>query len=350
MDKALFDVINKFRIEGKAINASPYGEGHINNTYLVETDKKRYVLQKINDYVFPDVEGLMNNICGVTEHLKRKGAETLSVVCTKNGDKYLAEDGFYRVYEFIEGTITYQTIPSESIFKNIGGAFGAFQNQLSDYDAKSLVETIPDFHNTPDRVLKFVKALDADVKDRAKFCAEEIKFFSDRKDTLSKVADGLKDGSIPLRVTHNDTKINNVLIDAATGKARVVIDLDTVMPGSLLYDFGDAIRTGAATAREDEKDLDKVGIDLGLFKAYAEGFCAETKGSMTEKEKELLPYAAYLLTMENGIRFLTDYLAGDVYFHTAYGDHNLIRTRTQIKLAREIEKNMATMKKIIGEL
>ena len=350
MDKNLTEIANKFAIDGEILNVTPYGEGHINATYLVETSGKRYILQRINDYVFPDVNGLMNNICGVTRYLMDKGVETLSVVYTKTGAPFYKDEKYYRVYDFIENTVTLQSVTDKKIFKNIGYAFGAFQNQLAGYDAKSLVEVIPHFHDTPKRYDNFIAALNEDVEERARTCAEEIQFMLDRKDTLSKITSGLQDGSLPLRVTHNDTKINNILVDAESGKARSVIDLDTVMAGSMLYDFGDSIRTGAATAKEDESDLSKVGIDLGLFKAYAEGFCSAVKTSITAKEKELIPYSVYLMTFEVGIRFLTDYLAGDVYFHTAYSNHNLVRARNQIKMVKEIEKNMDKMAEIIKAL
>ncbi|MBO4251925.1 MAG: aminoglycoside phosphotransferase family protein [Clostridia bacterium] len=345
-----FNLLDRFLIEGKILSIKPFGEGHINLTFLVETDKKKYILQRINDYVFSDVEGLMNNIYSVTAHLHKKGVETLPIVLTKDGKTYIYDEEPYRVYEYIDNTTTYQSIPNARIFENIGAAFGAFQNQLADYDATTLVEVIPDFHNTPKRFENLEKAISADVKHRARSCVEEIKFFFERKNTLSKVVDGLNDGSIPLRVTHNDTKINNILMDATTGEARAVIDLDTIMPGSLLYDFGDAVRFGANTAAEDERDLTKIGFDLELFKAYAKGFCGALKGSMTEKEKELLPYSVYLLTIEVAIRFLTDYLMGDVYFRIDYEDHNLIRAKSQIQFVKEIEKNMEKMSQIVKEL
>jgi len=350
LNNKLFKIIDKFVIEGKVLSIKPYGEGHINHTFLVTTEKKRYILQRINDYVFPDVEGLMSNICGVTGHLKAQGVETLSVVYTKSGDKYIKDGEPYRLYEFNENTVTYQSITDETVFRNIGYAFGSFQNQLSDYDAKTLVEVIPGFHDTPKRFESFLKALSSDVKNRAKTCAEEINFVMDRKETLSKITDGIKDGSIPLRVTHNDTKINNILVDAETGVARAVVDLDTIMPGSLLYDFGDSIRSGAAVAKEDETDQNKITIDLGLFKAYSEGFYSAVKASLTEREKELLPYSVYLMTIELAIRFLTDYLAGDPYFKIEYEDHNLVRARNQIKMVKEIEKNKEKMTEIVNAL
>lgn len=344
-----------FNIEGRLIKICPYGEGHINLTLLVTTDKKRYILQKMNTTVFNNPDNLMKNICYVTNHLKSKGIETLNVIYTKEDQPFLKikkgeSQECYRMYDFIENTITYQTVPDKKIFYNSGKAFGEFQNYLSEFDAAVLTETIPDFHNTPKRVLDFQNALHLDVVHRAKDCKPEIDFLLSRKNTLSKVAEGLKDGSIPLRVTHNDTKLNNILMDAKTNEARAVIDLDTIMPGSMLYDFGDSIRFGASTAAEDEVDLTKVHFDIESFEAYARGFYEAVKNSITPKEKELLPYSAYLLTMECGMRFLTDYLAGDVYFATKYLDHNLVRCRTQFKLAFEMEEHMQEMKNIISNL
>ncbi|MBR2023976.1 MAG: aminoglycoside phosphotransferase family protein [Clostridia bacterium] len=342
-----YKAIEQFQIVGDVLSIEPYGEGHINVTMLVTTTEKRYILQKMNTSIFPDSDGLMRNICSVTEHLASRGIETLTVVKTKSGDSYLKGDACFRVYDFIEGTVTYQRVEDKDVFRNSGKAFGEFQNYLAEFDASGLTEIIARFHDTPKRFNDFKTALDADVKDRAKTCEEEIAFALARKDTFSKVVDGLKDGSIPLRVTHNDTKLNNILMDAHTNSARAVIDLDTIMPGSMLYDFGDSIRFGASTASEDEKDLNKVHFDIQLFKAYAEGYVGAVKDSITQKEAELLPYGAYLMTMECGMRFLGDYLSGDTYFATKYPEHNLVRARTQFKLASEMEKRLDEMQAIV---
>lgn len=343
-------IAEQFALQGNVLSIEPYGEGHINVTMLVTTDERRYIMQKMNTRVFTDPVNLMKSICGVTEHLRAKGIETLCVIPTKTGEQFLYGEDCFRVYDFIENTITYQTASDKEVFKNSGKAFGEFQNYLAEFDASKLFETIKDFHNTPKRYENFEKALNANAFDRAKECEKEIAFVLERKDTLDKVVSALADGSMPLRVTHNDTKLNNILMDAETGKARAVIDLDTIMPGSMLYDFGDSIRFGASTAAEDEKDLSKVHFDIELFKAYAEGYCGAVKESITEKEASLLAYGAYLMTIECGIRFLTDYLSGDTYFATKYAGHNLVRCRTQFALAKEMQEQMEAMNKIVAEI
>ena len=343
-------VAEEFALEGKVLDIRPYGEGHINLTLLVTTDKKRYILQKMNTRVFPDSDGLMRNIVGVTEHLKSRGIETLSVVPTKDGRSYIKGDECYRVYDFIENTVTYQKASDINVFRNSGKAFGEFQNYLAEFDASKLTEIIKRFHDTPNRFANFKESLEKDAFNRAKDCKEEIEFVLSHENTYGIAMDGLKDGSLPLRVTHNDTKLNNILMDEKSGEARAVIDLDTIMPGSMLFDFGDSIRFGASTAAEDEKDLSKVNFDINLFKAYAEGYCGAVKNSITKREAELLPYGSYLMTIECGMRFLTDYLSGDTYFATKYEGHNLVRCRTQIKLASEMEAQFDDMGKIIQEI
>ncbi len=350
--KQYLPVANAFALRGSVTDIRPYGEGHINLTLLVTTTECRYIMQRMNTHVFPDTERLMANICAVTTHLTGLGIETLTVIPTQDGMSYLdAEDvGRFRVYDFIENTISYQTASDPAVFSASGRAFGEFQKHLSDFDASTMTETIPHFHDTPHRYARFLTVLGEDKLGRAAECQSEIDFILAHADTLSRVTDGLKDGSIPLRVTHNDTKLNNILMDAETGKARAIIDLDTVMPGSMLYDFGDSIRFGASTAAEDEKNLDLVHFSLPLFEAYARGFLPAVKESMTPREIELIPYSGYLLTIECGMRFLTDYLEGDVYFATKYAGHNLVRCRTQLKLAGEMEKNFAAMATIVTDI
>ena len=340
-------VAELFCLEGEVTDIRPYGEGHINLTLLVTTDKKRYIMQKMNTNVFPDPVSLMRNICGVTEHLRSRGIETLEVIPTKDGQSFVHGENCYRVYAFIENTVTYQRVTDEKVFFNSGKAFGEFQNYLAEFDASYLTETIKRFHDTPKRFNDFKAALEADAFGRAKDCQDEIKFVLDRANTYGKAVEGLASGKLPLRVTHNDTKLNNILMDEKTGEARAVLALDTIMPGSMLYDFGDSIRFGASTAAEDEKDLNKVRFDINLFKAYADGYCGAVKDSITDTEKELLPYGAYLMTIECGMRFLTDYLSGDTYFATKYEGHNLVRCRTQFKLAGEMEAQFDEMSKIV---
>ncbi len=344
------EVAEQFCLEGEVTGICPYGEGHINLTLLVTTTKKRYIMQKMNTRVFTDPDSLMANICGVTEHLKARGIETLCVIPTKAGTPYLKGEECYRVYDFIENTVTYQKVTDKEVFKNSGKAFGEFQNYLAEFDASKLTETIKRFHDTPKRFADFKAALEADSFDRAKDCKEEIEFILSHENTYGIAMQGLKDGSLPLRVTHNDTKLNNILMDAETGEARAVIDLDTIMPGSMLFDFGDSIRFGASTAAEDEKDLDKVHFDIELFEAYAEGYVGAVRDSITAREAELLPYGSYLMTIECGMRFLADYLSGDTYFATKYEGHNLVRCRTQIRLASEMEAQFAEMGKIIEKI
>ncbi len=343
-------VAEQFCLQGDVTEICPYGEGHINLTLLVTTTEKRYIMQKMNTRVFSDPDSLMANICGVTEHLKARGIETLNVVPTKDEKSFLKGEECYRVYDFIENTVTYQSASDKEVFKNSGKAFGEFQNYLAEFDASKLTETITRFHDTPKRFADFKAALRADVCGRAKDCKEEIDFILSHENTYGIVMDSLKDGSLPLRVTHNDTKLNNILMDAETGEARAVIDLDTIMPGSMLFDFGDSIRFGASTAAEDEQDLTKVHFNIELFKAYAEGYCGAVKDSITEKEAELLPYGSYLMTIECGMRFLADYLSGDTYFATKYEGHNLVRCRTQIRLASEMEAQFDEMGKIIKDI
>ncbi len=343
-------VAEQFCLKGEVTEICPYGEGHINLTLLVTTTERRYIMQKMNTRVFTDPDSLMANICGVTEHLRARGIETLCVIPTKAGASYLKGEECYRVYDFIENTVTYQKVTDKEVFKNSGKAFGEFQNYLAEFDASKLTETIKRFHDTPKRFADFKAALEADAFDRAKDCKEEIEFILSRENTYGIAMEGLKDGSLPLRVTHNDTKLNNILMDSETGEARAVIDLDTIMPGSMLFDFGDSIRFGASTAAEDERDLSKVHFDIELFKAYAEGYVGAVKDSITPREAELLPYGSYLMTIECGMRFLADYLSGDTYFATKYDGHNLVRCRTQIRLASEMEAQFAPMSKIIENI
>lgn len=356
-------VIEKFDFTGELKSYAPHGNGHINTTYAVEFDDNgtnhRYILQRVNNCVFKDVDSLMENIVNVTTFLRKKiverggnpERETMNIVKTKKGKSYLKDDdGYYRAFLFVKDSAFFDAVDSAETFKKSGIAFGKFQKLLSDYPASTLNETIPDFHNTKVRYENFLKAVENNLSGRADTCADEIKFVTQRKDRTGKLVDMIDRGELPLRVTHNDTKLNNVLFDQKSLDCVCVIDLDTVMPGLALYDFGDSIRFGANTGAEDEKDLSKVNIDLDYFRAYAEGFLSEAGGSLTQPELDNLAFASMLMTFECGMRFLTDYLDGDIYFGTAYPEHNLVRARDQFKLVADMEAHMDEMNAIIREI
>ena len=349
MDK--HEIVQLFALEGTIAGVQEYGSGHINRTELVEMEKdgqrEKYILQRINTEIFHDVDGLMENIVGVTDYLRKKikaaggdfEREALQVIPTKDGASYCrAEGGCYRMYRFISNAVSYDAVRSPGDFYESALAFGTFQSLLSDYPAETLHETIPDFHNTADRLKNFKKALAEDRAHRAAQVQEEIRFVLDREKDCHVICDMLSSGEIPLRVTHNDTKLNNIMIDDKTGKGICVIDLDTVMPGSALYDYGDSIRFGASTGAEDETDLEKVSCDIELFTLYTKGFIEGCEGSLTKKEIRMMPMGAKVITLEQGIRFLTDYLEGDCYYKIHRPEHNLDRCRTQFKLVKDMEE------------
>ena len=336
-----------------------YGEGHINDTFVVwrADHTKRFILQRINTDTFTDPAGLMENICGVTRHLRTKiqaeggdpGRECLNVIPTLSGAAYYidSEGNAWRAYDFVENTVCLQQVGCEADFRTVAETLGKFQNQLADYPASTLHETIARFHDTPNRYANFEKALAADALGRAKNIAPEIAFIHAREKDCHVLLDQLAAGEIPLRVTHNDTKINNVLLDEATGKGICVIDLDTVMPGLSAYDFGDSIRTGANDCAEDEPDQSKVHFDLHLYEVFAKGYLSTAGSTMHTAEKRSLAWGAKLMTLECGIRFLTDYLEGDHYFHIARPNHNLDRARTQFTLVRQMEDVFDQMTAIV---
>ena len=347
-------VLKAFSLDSKPVSCERYGCGHINVTYLVVTESgRRYILQKINNNIFKDVPGLMGNIAAVTKYLRKLISDprgVLTLVPTTDGADYLQyEDGsFWRVYDFVEQSICLQAPESADDFYQSAVAFGAFQQQLKDFPAETLCEVIPNFHNTVDRYRIFREALAADVCGRAASVKAEIEFALAREEEAGTLVNMLSEGKLPLRVTHNDTKLNNVMLDEATRKPLCVIDLDTTMPGLSLYDFGDSIRFGAATAAEDEKDLDKMVMDIKLFETYTKGFLSACPG-LTQNERDMLPMGAKLMTLECGVRFLTDYLSGDTYFRTHYEGQNLDRCRTQFKLVADMESKWDEMKRIVAE-
>lgn len=363
--RGIEEAIGQFALKGALLGYAPYGSGHINDTFCV-TDRDengvehRYILQRMNTEIFRNVDELMENVCGVTQFLSKKIAErggdpereTLNIVLTKDGKNYYKDSygACWRVYLFIDDTFSYNLAENADDFYQSALAFGQFQSLLADYPAATLHETIPDFHNTAKRYETFLKAVEADVCGRAAKVQDEIRFVMEHEADTRVLGDLLAKGELPLRVTHNDTKLNNVLIDKKTGKAICVIDLDTVMPGLSVNDFGDSIRFGASTALEDEQDLSKVSCDMGLFEIYTKGFLESCGARLTEKEVEMLPMGAKIMTLECGMRFLTDYLEGDHYFHIHREDHNLDRCRTQFKLVADMEQKWEQMQAIVKKL
>ncbi len=344
-EKDLEKIVGSFAIEEKVRFVKPYGDGHINDTYLVVTDGKKYILQRINDSIFRDVDMLMGNIEKVLAHAKKNIAaaggdpdrETMTLIPSKSGKSYIREEsGCWRVYLYIDNTVSLNLARSDEDFYESGVAFGKFARMLDGFDVDEIRDVIPNFHNTVSRYRDFTASLNADKAGRRANCEEEIGFVTDHAYLASKIVDMLNSGEIPKRVTHNDTKLNNVLLDAKTGKAVAVIDLDTVMGGSVVYDFGDSVRFGCSTALEDEADLDKVHFSLQLFDVYSRGFIGAMKGVITDKETDTLPLGSVMMTYECGMRFLADYLDGDTYFKVTKPDHNLIRSRTQFRLVSEM--------------
>ncbi len=345
-----------------AATVTPLYSGHINDTFIAQDapGAARFTLQRVNRFVFPSPEDIMENIGGITKFLRGKiiarggdpERETLSVRPTTDGkDLFFDEEGHpWRCLAYIEDAASYETPESLSMLEEAGRAFGDFQSMLSDYPAHTLHEIIPDFHNTPARFAQLQEAVKHDKAGRVKDVAPELDFANKREDICGLLTGLLEKGQLPLRVTHNDTKMSNVLLDERTGRAVCVIDLDTVMPGLCAFDFGDSIRAGAAAAAEDETDLSKVKFDLERFRAYARGFLSAAGDALTEKELETLPDGAILMTLEVGLRFLADYLNGDVYFRTAYPRHNLDRARNQFKMVEELEAAREDMARVIREI
>ena len=358
-EKILREAADAFEIDCEIGEISRYGEGHINDTFVVwAVDKsKRYIMQRINTDTFKNPKELMENICNVTSFLRRvilkQGGdperETLNVIPTKEEQSFYTDSdgGAWRAYAFVENTICLQKVENENDFYTVAETFGTFQKQLAEFPAATLHETITKFHDTPIRYQNFEKAVAEDAMGRAKDVAEEIAFVRSRETDCHILVDMLSDGKLPLRVTHNDTKLNNVLIDKTSKKGICVIDLDTVMPGLAAYDFGDSIRFGANDCTEDEPDQSKVHFDLHLFEVFAKGFLSTAGVEMSEQEKCSLVWGAKLMTLECGMRFLTDYLEGDHYFHISRSAQNLDRARTQFTLVKGMEAVFTDMMRII---
>ncbi|MDR1409378.1 MAG: aminoglycoside phosphotransferase family protein [Oscillospiraceae bacterium] len=354
-----FDPAQIFGIAGELLGVEPLTSGHINRTYKLQFPKTSIVLQKVNTAIFRDIDGLMGNIFTVTEYLRTQLAaiggdvdrEGLHFLRTVDGALYYqdAGGGSWRAYRFVANSYTVQKIDRPETFTRAGRAFGRFGRLLTDFDGASLAENLPDFHNTPVRFAQLQEAVKQNAAGRKDSALPEINFAAEREEQYGRLVVLQAEDKLPVRVTHNDTKLNNVVFDKLTGGALCVIDLDTVMPGLSAYDFGDAIRFGANTAAEDERDISKVSLNLELFAAYAKGYLSEAGSSLTQTEREVLPFGAWLMTVECGMRFLADYLNGDIYFHTDYPEHNLVRARTQFALAADMERKMGEMERIVSE-
>lgn len=359
-EHTLSEALAAFDFGAPVTDAVRFGEGHINDTFLVDGGGGRFILQRMSAAAFKEPDKLMENVVSVTQYLSREIAalggdparETLTVVPTRQGKNSFTDSqgGMWRVFPFVEGTVCYQAAETPELFAASGRAFGRFQRLLQNYPADTLHDTIPRFHDTEDRLRRFKEAVAADSLGRAALCREDIQFVLAREQDCSTALDAQRKGILPLRVTHNDTKLNNVLMDEKTGQALCVIDLDTVMPGLSINDFGDSIRFGANHNAEDEPDLSKVNFDLELFSVYTDAFLSEAGGALTQAEIRYLPWGAKLMTLECGMRFLTDYLEGDHYFRIHRPGHNLDRARTQFALVRDMERKWEDMRRIVEEI
>lgn len=370
MDRNTMDeVIAAFPIEsasnGRLVEKIPYGNGHINDTFRLcckrpDQKEKSFILQKINRDIFKNPSQLMENVVHITEYLRgiiisQSGdpdRETLNVLQTRDGANYYQDrnNNFWRVFPFIERSLCLEKVEDQKDFYDSAVAFGNFQKMLADFPVETLHETIVNFHNTPSRFQDFKKAIEEGNRERVALAGKEIAFVLDREKDTAVLTNLLAEGKLPLRVTHNDTKLNNILFDEDTRKALCVIDLDTIMPGLSMYDFGDSIRFGASTGAEDETDLSKVQLDLSLFEIFTKGYLEGCAGSLTRTEIEMLPMGAKLMTYECGIRFLGDFLTGDHYFKIQRENHNLDRARTQFKLIADMEAKWDEMKAIVQRI
>lgn len=361
MEEMIRTICRAFALEGDFRGYETIKSGNINNTYCVvfyrDGEEKTYILQRINTYVFKNPYLVMENIAAVTQHIRKKIKETgrsarrnvLHYLYAPDGNSYVIDPtgGFWRGYRYIDRSVTFDTCEDPTVLEQTGRAFGEFQMQLADFDATQIRETIPDFHNTKKRFATFFADVAADPCGRVEEAAETIAYLRSRQAAAVRLIDRLEEGRLPLRVTHNDTKCNNVLFDEETHEALAVIDLDTVMPGLVAYDFGDAVRFAANLAAEDEPDVQKVFFDLSRFEAFARGFLTSCGSLLTQEEIDTMAYGAYAITLEQVVRFLDDYLTGDKYFKTEYPGHNLVRTNCQCALARDIEGKLPQMQQIV---
>lgn len=347
------EAIFRFPTEGRPISCKQIKSGHINETYLITTDTgAKYILQWINRYVFPNVDALMNNMSAISRFLRGRGGDMAMIryMDTLDGRSYYddGQGGCWRSYRFVDNSICLQRPECPEDFLECARAFGHFQYALRDFPVQGLEETIERFHHTPDRFRRFRQAMEENRAGRFQSVMPEVTFALEREERACRLQKMREQGLLPVRPAHNDTKINNVLLDKDSRKAICVIDLDTVMPGLSVHDFGDAIRFGASTGAEDEQDLSKVSLNLALFRVFTRGF-TQSCPSLTHAELEMLPLGAYTMTLECGLRFLTDYLDGDRYFSIDRPGHNLDRCRTQFKLVEDMENKWAEMERIVRE-
>jgi len=364
-EKQLQDISRQFQIYGEILHAETFKIGHINETYSATYDqggmRVRYIHQKINKHVFKNPAAVMRNVMRVTTHIRKKleaqnprdlTRRSLVVIPTRSGESYFRNGGteFWRTFVFVEGVETFEAVQSPQQAFQAGRAFGEFQRLLVDLPGERLFETIPDFHNTRKRFGALQQALQKDRYNRAKYARAEIEFALEREPVVDVILNAMAKGRIPERVTHNDTKFNNVMLDVMTGEAMCVVDLDTVMPGCALYDFGDMVRTTTSPTLEDEPDLSKVKVQMPMFKKLAEGYLSTAGQFLTKAEKSFIAFSGKLITFEIGTRFLTDFLSGDTYFRIHRPDHNLDRCRTQFKLVQSIERQEEAMQKYADRL
>ena len=354
MSNSNFNIIKtleNFNLWGEVSNYYPIGNGHINSTFLCETTNgSKYILQRINNVVFKDVQVLMSNYSKVTAYLKSIGFGTIHLIKTKDGKYFSNDNGIYcRLYEYIDDAICYEKIDNLELVGKAASAFGKLHKALRGFDASELGEVIPNFHNTKQRYNNLLEAIKLDPLGRVKDCQKEINIVKGLSDKYSLIVDAIERKEIPLSVSHNDPKINNVLFDKKTDDIKAVIDLDTIMPGSYLYDFGDALRSLFTGSNEDSEDLSKLRVNYDIFETYTKAYLAEMKDILSKKELELLAFSPFLLSIECGIRFLEDYIRGDVYFKVSKEQHNLIRARTQITIALDILNNIDKLNSITNK-
>ena len=347
----MFELIKNFVIEGDILSIDNFGNGHINKTFLVKTTKKTYIFQLINVSVFSNIEMLMNNISLVTDHLREKGINTLEIIKTKDGKLFTKYgDEYVRGYRYIENSICYEALPTLDLVKEAARGFGEFHKNLVDIDISNIGDVIPDFHDTKKRFAYFKSIIEKDPKGRLEMCKEDVDFVYSHENDYGLIVDAINDGSIGKRITHNDPKINNVAFDKSSGKVSCILDLDTVMLGSYLYDFGDGLRSLFTGDNEDSPDTSKLVVNLDIYRSYLDGYYSEMTGALNKKEIELLPYSILIISLELGMRFLGDFVNGDTYFGVNYSTHNLVRARTQLALAKDIILHMDELKAITNEI